>query len=111
MPRDNEVKIDAMEQLFSSLYTLYRGKSGWFDFQFLKVQEHVTFEIIGLPGDIRFYVSVPIKHRELIEKQIHGTYPGAMITESEDANIFSEDGEVAFASLKLRGGDFNPIKT
>lgn len=111
VPRDNEVKIDAMEQFFSSLYTLYRGKSNWFDFEFLKVQEHVAFEIVALPGDIRFYVSAPNKHRELIEKQIHGTYPGAVVSEVEDYNIFSEQGEVAYASLKLRSSNYYPLKT
>src|SRR3989338_40025 len=54
VPRANEIKIDAMEQFFSSLYTLYRGKSNWFDFMFLKTQEHIAFEIVALPGDIRF---------------------------------------------------------
>ena len=110
VPRDNEVKIDAMEQFFSSLYTLYHGKSNLFDLDFLRVQQHISFEIVGRPGDIRFYVSVSQKSRDLIEKQIHGTYPGAVITELEDYNLFTENGEVAYASLKLRGGDFNPIK-
>ncbi|MCL5431920.1 MAG: TraM recognition domain-containing protein [Patescibacteria group bacterium] len=111
VPRDNEVKIDAMEQLFSSLYTLYRGKSGWFDFEFLKIQEHVAFEIVGLPGDIRFYVSVSARQRELLEKQINGTYPGAVITQVEDFNLFTEQGEVAYASLKLKFSDYFPIKS
>ncbi len=110
VPRDNEIKIDAMEQLFSSLYTLYRGKNNWFDFEFLKIQDHVAFEIVGLTGDIRFYVTAANKNRELLEKQIHGTYPGAVITEVEDFNIFSEDGEVAYTSLKLKYATFLPIK-
>lgn len=110
VPRDNEVKIDAMEQFFSSLYTLYRGKANWLDFEFLKVQDHVVFEIVGRPGDIRFYVTVHHKNRELVEKQIHGTYPGAVVTEAEDFNIFSEDGEVAFASLKLKFSNYMPLK-
>src|SRR3990167_2796354 len=88
VPRDNEIKIDTMEQFFSSMYTLYRGKSNWFDFMFLKTQEHIAFEIVALPGDIRFYAAVPQKQRELVEKQIHGTYPGAVILEVEDYNIF-----------------------
>lgn len=110
VPRDNEVKIDAMEQLFSSLYTLYHGKANWLDFEFLKIQEHISFEIVGLPGDIRFYVSVPQKHKDLVEKQIHGTYAGAVITQVEDYNIFTEKGEVSFASLKLKHSDHSPIK-
>ncbi len=110
VPRDNEIKIDAMEQLFASLYTLYRGKSNWFDFMFLKTQEHLSFEIVGKQGDIRFYVAVPTKSKDLIEKQIHGTYPGAVVTEVEDYNIFTEKGEVSYASLKLRGANYQPIK-
>ncbi|MBI3558960.1 type IV secretion system DNA-binding domain-containing protein [Candidatus Gottesmanbacteria bacterium] len=110
VPRDNEVKIDAMEQFFSSLYTLYRGKANFLDWEFLKIQEHVAFEIVGLPGDIRFYVSCHQKQKDLIEKQIHGTYPGATVAQVEDFNIFTETGEVAYASLKLRSSNFNPIK-
>lgn len=110
VPRDNEVKIDAMEQFFSSLYTLYRGKANFLDWEFLKTQEHVAFEIVGLPGDIRFYVSCHRKQKDLIEKQIHGTYPGAVVSETEDFNIFKETGEVAYASLKLRASNYNPIK-
>jgi len=111
VPRDNEVKIDAMEQLFSSLYTLFKGKANFLDFDFLKTQAHVAFEIVGKPGDIRFYVSVPGKQRDLFEKQIHGTYPGAVITIVDDYNIFTEDGEVAYASLKLKYNNHFPIKS
>lgn len=111
VPRDNEVKIDAMEQFFSSLYTIYRGKSGWLDFDFLKIQDHVSFEIVALQGDIRFYVSVPEKHKELIEKQLHATYSGAVISVVEDYNIFTESGEVAFASLKLKGAAYMPMRS
>lgn len=111
LPRDNEVKIDAMEQFLSSLYTLYRGKSNLLDFEFLKIQDHVVFEITALPGDIRFYVSVSQKNRDFIEKQIHGTYSGAVITEVEDYNIFSENGEVSYASLKLKSSNYLPVKS
>lgn len=111
VPRDNEVKIDAMEQLFASLYSLYKGKANFLDFDFLKTQEHLSFEIVGKPDDIRFYVSVPQKHKDLLEKQIHGTYSGAVITEVEDYNIFSENGEVAYASLKPKYANYFPIKT
>lgn len=111
VPRDNEIKIDAMEQFFSSLYTLYRGKANWFDFEFLKTQEHVAFEIVGLPGEIRFYVSVHQKFKDLLEKQIHGTYPGAVVSQVEDYNLFNEKGEVAYASLKLKYANYFPLKS
>lgn len=106
VPRDNEIKIDAAEQLFSSLSSLRKG--GWGSF--LKPQEHFTFEIVATPGDIRFYVATPQRLKDLIEKQIHGAYPGADVKEVDEYNIFSENGKVAFASLKLKSTDYNPIK-
>ncbi len=106
VPRDNEIKIDAAEQLFASLYSIKKG--GWFSF--LRPQEHVSFEIVALPEDIRFYMSVPEKLRDMVEKQIHGAYPGAEVKEAPEYKIFSEKGKVAFTSLQLRAASFNPIK-
>jgi hypothetical protein len=110
VPRDNEIKIDAMEQLFSSLYALKKG-GPWWKLPWLSPQDHISFELVGRHEDIRFFVSVPNQHRDLLEKQIHGTYPGAIVKEVEDYNLFDEDGEVAFLSLKLRAPNFYPIKS
>ena len=85
--RENEIKIDAMEQLFSSLYTLKKGGPMW-KLPFLTPQDHISFEIVGRHEDIHFYVSVPTQHRDLLEKQIHGTYSGAVVREVEDYNLF-----------------------
>lgn len=106
VPRDNEIKVDAAEQFFSSLYTLY---SGGFKSRF-KTQDHLTFEIVALKEDIRYYVSVPNKLKDLVEKQIYGVYPAAEIKEVDEYNIFSETGKVAFASLKLKNASYLPIK-
>jgi len=106
VPRDNEVKIDAAEQMFSALSSLY--KSGWFSF--LKPQTHVSFEIVAKPGDITFYVSVPRSLRDMLEKLIYGAYSGADIAIVEEYSIFSETGKVAFASLRLKQPDYFPIR-
>lgn len=113
VPRENEIKIDAMEQFFASLSSMSKSKKFFFDLidlSFLVLQEQVAFEIVGLPGDIRFYVSVSQKFREQVEKQIHAIYPGALVTEAEDYNIYKEEGEVAHASFKLKSHNFYPIK-
>lgn len=107
LPRDNEIKIDTAEQLFSSLHAI--GGGGGF-FGFLKLPEHFTFEIVGTPEDIRFYISVPAKLRDYVEKQIHGAYPGAEIKEVPEYNIFSENGKIAFSTLKLKNSSYFPIK-
>ena len=116
LPRDNEIKIDTAEQLFSSLSAI--GKGG-----LLKSPPHLSFEIVGMPGDIRFYVHTPKKLTDLVEKQINGAYPDAeiKIVNSEttnrgsmvignEYNIFSREGKVAFTSLQLKSEDYLPIK-
>jgi hypothetical protein len=120
VPRENETKIDAAEQLFASLYALY----GTTRFEYFKPQPHISFEIVGLPGDIRFYVNVPAKYRDFVEKEINGAYPDADILPVNDPaakqrdggvigteyNIFSDNGKVAFMWMNLKGADYLPIK-
>jgi len=106
VPRDNEIKIDAAEQMFASLYSLYKGGLKGFG----KLPVHLSFEIVGKKEDIRFYVAVPQEARDLVEKQIHGAYPGAEVKEVDEYNIFTQQGKVAFASLKLDSADYYPLK-
>lgn len=106
VPRDNEVKIDAAEQLFASLYSIKKG--GWK--QRFDVQDVISFEIVARKEDIRFYVWCPRRLRDLVEKQIHGAYTDADIKVVPEYNIFSTSGKVAYSSLQLRAPSFNPIK-
>lgn len=107
LPKDNETKIDAAEQMFASLYSL--KKTGFFSF--LEAEDLFSFEVVAMKEDIAFYVNCPRKIRDLVEKQIHGAYPGADIREQDEVNIFSEKGRVAFASLQLEKANYFPIKT
>jgi hypothetical protein len=107
MPKETEIKIDAAEQMFASLYSVKHD--GWF--HWLKPEDLFSFEIVALKEDIAFYINCPRKIRDLVEKQIHGAYPGAEIKESDEVNIFSEKGRVAFAALHLEKADYFPIKT
>jgi len=112
VPRDNEIKIDAMEQIINSLYSIKKGNKGPFGMlNFLQVQPHISLEIVGRKEDIRFYLVLPGKLRDLVEKQIHGGFPGAEIKIVEEPNIFGEEGSVEFAWLILRTAAFNPIQT
>jgi len=106
VPRDNEIKIDAAEQLFASLHSFAHG-GFW---AFLKPKEHLSFEIVAKQEDIRFYVSVPKRLTDLVEKQIHGAYPGADIKQVDEYSIFSENGKVAFAALTLKYSDYMPLR-
>src|SRR3989338_5015349 len=59
--RDNEAKIDAAEQFFSAFASL--KKSGFKTR--VTGQVHLSFEIVANPGDIRFYVSIPARLRDM----------------------------------------------
>ncbi|NCS97629.1 MAG: DUF87 domain-containing protein, partial [Candidatus Pacebacteria bacterium] len=106
VPKDNETKIDAAEQMFSSFYSLKnRGVAG-----FMKPDDIISFEIVALKEEIVFYVSCSRATRDYVEKQIHGAYPNAHINEVDEVNIFSKKGKVAFAALTLEQSDFKPLK-
>ncbi|MDP1743713.1 MAG: TraM recognition domain-containing protein [Candidatus Amesbacteria bacterium] len=111
VPRDNEIKTDAMEQVFNSLSSIKKGGLGPFGwFSFLQSQPHISFEIVAGKEDIRFYIIVPDKLRDLVEKQIHGSYPGAEIKIVEEPNIFTEEGHVEYTWLVMRGVPYKPLQ-
>ncbi|PIU28351.1 hypothetical protein COT08_01545 [Candidatus Woesebacteria bacterium CG07_land_8_20_14_0_80_44_9] len=107
VPRGNETKIDAMEQVFASLYSIKKG--GWK--QKFGVQPAISFEIVAKQEDIRFYVWTPKKLQDLVEKQINGGFADAEIKEVPEYNIFKETGKVAYKSLQLSKANFYPLKT
>jgi len=107
VPRNNETKIDVMEQLFASLYSIKKG--GWK--QKYSVQPAISFEIVARREDIRFYVWVPKKLQDLVEKQINGAYSEAEVLEVDEYNVFEETGKVAYKTLQLGKNNFYPIKT
>jgi len=107
LPKDNEIKIDAAEQMFAGLHAL--KQDGFF--AFLKAEELLSIELVALHEDIRFYITCPEHLRDFIEKQVNGAYPGAEIRLVDEPNVFSEGGKVAFAQLKLKEAEYFPIKT
>lgn len=112
VPRLNEIKIDAMEQLFASLYSIKKG--GWK--QKFAAQPTISFEIVARSEDIKFFVWTPSEYKDLIERQIHGAYPDAEIKEVQEINIFDslhggEVNKVAYKSLQLSKSNYYPLKT
>ncbi len=107
VPKENEVKVDAVEQMFSSLFSLKKG-GFW---QKFKSQQHLSLEIVGKKEDIRFYVSCHKNNAELVEKLIAGTYSGVQVKQVDEYNIFYENTSVSFAELALRSPSFKPIKS
>jgi len=107
LQKDNEIKIDAAEQMFIAFSSL--KKSGWFSF--MDLDDVLAFEIVGQKADIRFYISAPARIIDLIEKTIYGYYPTADIKKVDEPNIFSENGKVAYGALVQKDVAYMPLKT
>ena len=108
VPRGNEIKIDAAEQLFASLHAI---KTGVGLTQKTSVQPTISFELVAKQEDIRFYIWTPKALKDLVEKQVHGAYPDAEILEVQEYNLFTKDAKVAYKSLQLKNANYYPIKT
>ena len=108
VPKDNEIKIDAAEQMFASFSSLKKS-SGWLSF--LDVSDVMAFEIVGTKSDIKFYISAPNKIVDLVEKTIYGYYSSADIKKVDEPNIFTKHGKVAFQAMKTSKEAYMPLKT
>lgn len=112
VPRTNEKKELAAEQMFASLHGLLtlpsqkRFKS--------PIRERLSFEIAVLKKRIGFYVWVPNYLKSFVEEQIYAQYPTVQISEIPDYTADQES--VAFPTtliceMKLAAPDALPIKT
>ncbi|GAB4218614.1 MAG: hypothetical protein Fur009_0140 [Candidatus Microgenomates bacterium] len=107
VPKDNEIKVDAAEQMFSSFSTL--KKSGFWSF--LEVDDVVGFEIVAKQAEIRFYVTAPNRIIDLVEKTIYSYYQNADIKKVDEPNIFTENGKVTYGALVMKEAPYFPLKT
>lgn len=108
VPRNNEVEIGVAEKMFANLYGI-GGKGSGLAKEF-SVNNCVSFEMVGLPGEIRFFVHCPKKIADLVEKQILGSYQDADVAVVNEYNIFAPDTEIAYAQLGLDEETYSPIR-
>lgn len=110
VPRTNDKKELAAEQMFASLHgllTLPRQKK----FQAPR-RIRISFEIAVLKKRIGFYVCVPRYLKNFVEEQIYAQYPSVQISEVEDYSRAAANGMRSLvAEMKLATNDALPIKT
>ncbi len=111
IPKTNDKKELAAEQMFASLHGILRDK------QELKnsdgIQEHLSFEIVSTAGQIRFYVWVPKILQNFVEGQIYSQYPTVQIYKMDDDYVDNREKYpvIYSAELGLVDDDALPIKT
>jgi hypothetical protein len=111
IPKTNDKSELAAEQLFASLHGILRDKEE------LKlssgVQEHLSFEIASVGGQIRFYVWIPKSLRGFVEGQIYSQYPSVQIRKADEDYVTHErDHSVIHSSeITVVDDEVLPVKT
>lgn len=111
VPRTNEKKELAAEQMFASLHGLLTMPSR--SVFRAPERERISFEIAVRKRRIGFYVWVPTYLKSFVEEQIYAQYPTVHISEVEDYAVQHEQAHETQLSteLKLSANDALPIKT
>jgi hypothetical protein len=109
VPQNNEVEIKSAEQMFNGLLGIGRKLKDWQKPFYGRI--FVSFEIVAYKELITLYVVCPKKIAPLVDRQINGAYPEAQISVSQEYNLFTENGKVAYASLALDDKNYVPINT
>ncbi len=111
IPRTNEKKELAAEQMFASLHGLLTTAEKTF-FK-TSVHERISFEIIVAAKRICFYVWVPEHLKSFVEEQIYAQYPTVHISEVEDYTVGKAEAYPTklVGELKLMNNEALPIKT
>lgn len=112
VPRTNEKKELAAEQMLASLHGLLANTQSTF-MGARTVRERLSFEIAVKAKRIGFYVWVPQYLKSFVEEQIYAQYPTVHISEVPDYTITDVHAENVSLSteLKLVGNEALPIKT
>lgn len=80
IPRTNDRKELAAEQMFAALHGILKPKRELLGGS----QDHISLEIAAIGQRIRFYVWVPKHLQSFVEGQIYAQYPTAQISEVEE---------------------------
>lgn len=111
IPKANDKSELAAEQLFASLHGILRDREELRRTRGL--QEHLSFEVASVNGQIRFYVWVPKTLRSFVEGQIYSQYPTVQIhAAEEDYTAHVRNHKIMYTSeIVLTDSEFLPIKT
>lgn len=110
VPRTNDKKALAAEQMFASLQGLLSQPpaSRWGS----PTRERLSFEIAVIDQRIAFYIWVPTYLREFVQEQVYAQYPTVQISEVPDYARADRHYQTSLMSeIYLKSTDALPIKT
>ncbi len=119
IPQDPGKSPKATEQIFATLHGTLPPPIIWRN-KFFKGQmvNWISLEIVGIGGEIHFYVRTPEQFKKLVQSQIYAQYPDSEITEVVDdyvnllpASLPDDTYDLFGAEMILSKEDFYPIRT
>ncbi len=99
--------VGVMEHFFSNIHSIY--KSRWASL--VHGTEFISLEYVFQEGLVTFYVVIPRKLANLMEKQITSFYNDAVVEQVEDYNIFLPESVQSACYLTFSKKYGYPIKT
>ena len=107
--KEEKEMISVAETMFANLYAIESAVGKLH--QFIYGQEYISFEIVSINGEIKFYAATSRKLKQYVEKVVHSQFPKALISEEGEYNIFKPKSKVKGAMLTLEKPNYLPIKT
>ena len=104
---DFKGQVALMEQFLASLKSLH---ASGIKTKFVG-RDYISFEYLAAEKEIYFYLVVPKKAKNLVEKQITSYYHDAIVDEVQEYNVFKGMTCMKAAELKLKKEYYLPIKT
>ncbi|MFC1651690.1 type IV secretory system conjugative DNA transfer family protein [Patescibacteria group bacterium] len=113
VPRENEKTPLAAEQMFANLQGIWQPIKGFDIYLKGQIQEHISFEIISIGGQVYYIIGVPDDYKDLVISQLHSAYPDAEIEEIKDySTIFDSTKHNMFGfEMNLFKENAYPVRT
>lgn len=108
-PKKAQEQLAIAEKFFSVIGGLpaAKGFTAWLTGR----GDTFSFEIVSNGGMIYFYIACPHKYVDMLEKQLHSSYPHALIEPIVDYNIFQPNSVVAATNIMQTREYIFPVKT
>ena len=83
-PKDLEKGPQPMEAIFQGMSGVIETDNIFKTYLQGKLTDRFSLELVGLGGEVHYYIRTQTKYRNLVESQIYAQYPDAEIIEVED---------------------------
>lgn len=116
-PKDLEKGPQPMESIYNGLVGVVVSFTAFEEFLKGAFTDNFSFELVGLGGEVHFYIRTQKKYKNLVEAQIYSQYPDAQVLEVEDyvqnfpKVVPNKNWDLWGSDMELEMPDPYPIKT